>query len=237
MARIRKKKALYEVIGHKRSADPDYSMAVAPLRSDDRDTDDIPVEASAGSMVQGWPTKPRLLQFIAGRVEISMSYQLAIAVVLAIALVVIVFFRLGQMNGFVDQQIPEPPGATENKLPPARKIVKKKKPVRNEKTIANSSVVSKGKNIIVIATSSQRSDLVPVMNYYAAYSVATEIIGSGSGFQLWTKNKFENPGKPGTDGYDMLARIKKLGVNYKATPGTPRFGQKFQDAYGMKVVE
>ncbi|MFC1675969.1 hypothetical protein ACFL3G_02770 [Planctomycetota bacterium] len=236
MTRIRKRKALYEVIDRKRS-DHDYGEAVGPLRADGRDTNETSVEASAGSMVRGWPAKPRLVQFIAGRIEISMPYQLAIAVLLGIVLLVVVFFRLGQMNVFAPDKVAQQPVATENKLPPVKKIVKKKTPARSERASENSPLVSKGKNVIVIATSSQRSDLEPVMNYYAGYGIATEITDFGGGFQLWTKNKFENPGKPGTDGYDMLTRIKKLGINYKAPPGKSSFGQKFQDAYGMKVVD
>ncbi len=235
MVRIRKRKALYEVINRNRS-NSDYGKAVGPLRSDEQRTDKTSVEASAGSMVRGWPAKPRMVQFIAGRIEISMPYQLVIAAVLGIALVVIVSFRLGQMNGFADNTIGVPPIASE-KAVPVKKIVKRQEPVRKEDAGVNSAVGSKGKNVIVIATSSQRSDLVPVMNYYAGYGIATEIANYGGNFQLWTKNKFENPGKPGTDGYDMLARIKKLGVNYKAPSGTPSFGQKFQDAYGMKIVD
>jgi hypothetical protein len=55
---------------------------------------------------------------------------------------------------------------------------------------------------------------------------------------LQTKNRYNNPGTPGTDGYKALQKIIEVGAKYKgqAPPGYVTFAPNFfSDAYGKKV--
>ena len=63
----------------------------------------------------------------------------------------------------------------------------------------------------------------------------TEIRKIGGRFYLLTKEKYENPNNPGTDGYAARMRIIELGAGYVSPPGHDSFGaEPFYDAYGMK---
>jgi len=91
-------------------------------------------------------------------------------------------------------------------------------------------------HIIVIATYANREHLVPVQTYFEANGIQTEIMRRGSYYLLVTKDRFESPLKSGTDGQQMLNKIKSIGAQYKAPDGFESFGRTpFQDAYGMKV--
>jgi hypothetical protein len=95
---------------------------------------------------------------------------------------------------------------------------------------------STGDNVIVIVAYTKQNDLVPVQVYFKQNGIETEVIQRGSYFLLVTKNRFENPEKSGTDGYQMKQTIKRIGAKYKAPDGYERFGSTpFQDAYGMKI--
>jgi hypothetical protein len=91
-------------------------------------------------------------------------------------------------------------------------------------------------HVIVIATYANREHLIPVQAYFEANGIKTEIMRRGSYYLLVTKDRFESPLKAGTDGQQMLNKIKSLGAQYKAPDGYENFGRTpFQDAYGMKV--
>ncbi len=93
-----------------------------------------------------------------------------------------------------------------------------------------------GDNVIVIQTCEVSAHLEPVKQYFASYGIATEIIQKGSWYLLITKDRYDNPEKSGTDGFEAKEQIKKLGAGYKAPPGYVSFGAKpFQDAYGMRI--
>lgn len=91
-------------------------------------------------------------------------------------------------------------------------------------------------HVIVIATYTNREHLIPAQAYFEANGIKTEIMRRGSYYLLVTKDRFESPLKAGTDGQQMLNKIKSLGAQYKAPDGYENFGRTpFQDAYGMKV--
>jgi hypothetical protein len=91
-------------------------------------------------------------------------------------------------------------------------------------------------HVIVIATYTNREHLIPVQAYFEANGIKTEIMRRGSYYLLVTKDRFDSPLKAGTDGQQMLNKIKSLGAQYKAPDGYENFGRTpFQDAYGMKV--
>lgn len=94
----------------------------------------------------------------------------------------------------------------------------------------------KGDNVIVIVTYTKQDDLIPVAAYFRQNGIETEVIREGSYYQLVTKERFENPGRSGTDGYRMIQAIKRIGASYKAPSGYERFSSTpFQDAYGKKL--
>jgi hypothetical protein len=121
---------------------------------------------------------------------------------------------------------PEMPAAIQNEFqkPPAE--------IKTEPVKATST----GDNAIVIVAYTKQNDLIPVQAYFKQNGIETEVIQRGSYFLLVTKNRFENPEKTGTDGYQMKQTIKRIGAKYKAPEGYERFGSTpFQDAYGMKM--
>jgi hypothetical protein len=77
--------------------------------------------------------------------------------------------------------------------------------------------------------------LEPVKEHFAQFGIETEIKRIDEWYYLVTKDKYDNPQKPGTDGYLARQRIIELGAQYKAPPGYETFGKEpFHDAYGMK---
>ena len=101
MARNRGKKAIYEVMSKARQK-PGYgrSLESMPRKSAGEsgpDIEDTGAVETSKRTVQ-WSRKPRLFQYNAGRIEFSMPYQVVIALVLALILVVLVSYRLGQFS-------------------------------------------------------------------------------------------------------------------------------------------
>jgi hypothetical protein len=223
MVRYRKKVALYEVINK------------AGLNSD---VDDQPVQDEQGSNFENvkWPKKPRIVQFNVGRVEFSMPYQLAIAIVLCFLLAALVLFRLGQNSGRAEGVESDASVTSSAQNTEARSDLPVKRVERKERMASTSEAgESSGSNRIVIQTWQSRSQLEPVKKYFDQAGIETEIRKIGNTYYLVTKDKYENPEKKGTDGYKAKERIIELGANYKSPAGYGSFGLKpFHDAYGMK---
>lgn len=241
MARSRKKKALYEVISKTRYKS---SCGKTLERLHPQEQDKVqPASGKANTAVPQetaqWFRKPKLIQFSAGRVEISIPYQLAIAVLLGLILLILMAFRLGQINQKVANSAAKMQKS--NQINPAG---------RNRAGIAQTAVLAEkilpgaekaelakptGDNRIVIQTYPLRTHLEPVKRYFARFDIETEIRKIGNMDYLVTSNKYENPARPGTDGYRARQIIVELGAKYQAPPGYETFGPKpFHDAYGMK---
>ena len=235
MARHRRKKALYEVIGGSRS-NTDAQRGLGNQSPDAESSSSRPAMPARTN----WSSRSRLIQFTAGRLEISISYHLAFAVVLGLVLLSVSFFRLGQMSG---EKIGPAETAELSAASPAKwktgAELKKANVVKEAPMISNvAPVESKGSNRIVIQTYQQAEALVPVQQYFAGRGIATEIASYSGMYYLRTVNKYENPGRAGTDGYYALKEIVKVGAGYKAPDGHVNFGPKpFQDAYGMKFSD
>jgi len=250
MARNHEKKALYEVMSrswHK----PACGKTLEELRPAKADEDkqsvtEFPAPAPRKAI---WLNKPRFVQFNAGRIEISIPYQLAIALLLGFIVLVLIAFRLGHVTSQDSQKAaPAPvakmPASTQKAAPkvtaglpqmpvpvkektPALPVVQKVEPVV--------AVEPKGDNRIVIQSYQLSTDLEPVKLYFAQFGIETEIIKVSNWYYLVTKNKYENPEKQGTDGYLAKQKIIELGAKYKAPPAHESFGNKpFSDAYGKK---
>jgi hypothetical protein len=232
MARNRKKKALYEVIG-KTLPKPDPGRAGEQSQVEKSGTDESSAPKPGATI---WPRRPRVLQFNAGRIELSLPYQLAIALILGLVLLVLVVYRLGQMSYPAEQEAGNSAAKIEEidwekATGPATVDIRTTPGGDGEVE----PVEQKGNNRIVIQTYETRTQLEPVKEYYGSFEIETEIRKIGGWYYLVTKDKYENPKKRGTEGYLAKQRIIELGADYKAPPGYESFGKKpFHDAYGMR---
>lgn len=236
-----RKKSLYEVMGKARLKSRTGKTLEQP-RPEKADKDEPTTEPSVAVPERAvqWPRKPRIVQFNAGRIEISIPYQLAIAFLLFIILLVLVVFRLGQLKervgdsaAKIQKNNPELTGQKEVAGQDQNTDTNKKIPPSGEKT---ELVESKGNNRIVIQTYRLKAHLEPVQQHFARFNIETEIIPIDNQWGLVTKAKYEeNPEREGTDGYLAKQEIIELGAKYKAPQGYETFGAKsFETAYGMK---
>ena len=207
-----------------------------------------------------WWRKPRVVQFNVGRVEFSMPYQLCVALVLGSILLILGAFRLGQMNYFTDSNPNEQvKNVNENIMEPSiqekpveqtevANVIELASPVEEEDSALLDTKEpepaepvtpkSTGNNVIVIQQYEAREDLRPVQAHFAEYGIKTEIVLENGNYFLQTTNRYNNPGKPGTDGYEALQEIVRVGAKYKgqAPPNYKTFAPRFfSDAYGKKV--
>lgn len=240
MVHKRKKKPFYEVMSKTWSKPCPYKTLGRPYPEEPAEGQPIaPPEKLAR-----WPKKPKIVQFNADRVEISIPYQLAIAILLGLVLLVLIFFRLGQITSPNSQTNPKTPKNIQ-KVAPKPTATAPQRPAAAEKTapVPASGEKTKpakleGNNRIVIQTYQLRADLEPVKQYFAQFGIGTEIKKIGNWYYLVTRNKYENPEKPGTNGYFTKQKIIQWGAKYKAPPGYETFGTKpFHDAFGMKFDE
>ena len=237
MARNRRKMSPYEVIGQSRSKSS-FGKTLKKLPPEKSDSGE-PATAESAMPASGrathWPGKPKLLQFNAGRIEISLPYPLAIAVFLGFILLFLVALWLGETGYLKRNRITNSAGTVFNGL---RKTV--------EGGIAGSdenerispdvgkAVTGTGSNRIVIQTYDKRADLELVQYHFAEGGIETEIRTVGDTFYLVTTvDKYENPDREGTDGYAAKQKIIKWGARYKAPQGYESFVPNlFSDAYG-----
>jgi len=240
--------------GRDRSVEPTYPDNTAEQEQAHRQEDsiiDVPGTASQ------WRKKPRIVQFNAGRFEFSMPYQVAVALLLGFILVVIAAYRLGQLAYVPSQEqtpvVEEQKPAAEEKSSTERAmtdIIPRPAPVRQQaqpRTVEEppaakapepepEPVNPTGTNVIVLVQYDRLADLSPVQDHFARHGIETVIVPEGGRYFLQTKNLFDNPERPGTDGYKMKQRIIEVGKSYKAPPGNETFASRlFSDAYGKKV--
>ena len=264
MKRPAKRMALYEVMGKKQYKSL-FKKNLEPLN--------IPIPEKEKPVIQPisalpekspekpvkWANKPKFLQLNAGRVEMSIPYQLVVAFVLVALLVVLIAFRLGKASDNQTVAVVKAPA-------PVKKIVEK--PVYKPTIVSKPEIIvakpevsdlpvglvakepdqkipvapesTQGSNIVIQALRS-RNDLEPVKDYFAAQGVATEIKTVGTWYYLVTVNKYESLKETGSQGDNMLKRIIELGAGYKSPQGFESFRVKgktpFQDAYGMKFED
>ncbi len=266
MARYRKKISLYEVIskGTSKSA---YGRMLEKLHLPKIGRDKpatVQDEVEMPESVAEWPRKPKIVQFNAGRIEFSMPYQLAIAVLLGVILLLLVVFRLGQHAS--NPQITSVSASSQDvKTSPARPkaadlpavkevtavadieksaiIDDRPAAVKTEQVDAFPQTKAAGPliadNVIVLVEYKAKADLVPVQEHFAGYGIGTEIIIENGRYFLITKDRYEkNPDKPGTAGYRAKQKIIKVGAEYKnkAPKGYETFAPNFfRDAYGKKL--
>lgn len=257
MARNRGKKALYEVMS-KAKAKPGHGRTLEQMPAK-RSGEDGPAaeQKSTVGTPKGtvrWSKKPRLVQYNAGRIEFAMPYQVAVALVLGLILVILVSYRLGQLSYQPREQEPAQPSGLmrqvekENGTERAMIDAAPSPPAPVEDTPPETEIVesdvepnlepatSTGSNVIVLAQYDAPADLAAVQAYFEKHGIITDIKMIGGRYFLLTTNKYDNPNRPGTDGYKARQRIIEIGAEYKAPPGHETFAKHlFSDAYGMKV--
>jgi hypothetical protein len=248
MARNRGKMSLYEVIGQSKSKSG-YGKKLkklTPVRPDKEEPAAVEVKSvvPVSERATHWPRKPKLLQFNAGRIEISLPYPLAVAVFLGFILLLLVVLWLGETGYLNRKGITNSAGTVFDSL---RKKVEEglagsgRRVGENENILPNNTGEtvtdgSKGNNRIVIQTYHTREDLELVQYHFSEGNIDTEIRKIGDTFYLVTVNKYEkDPKIAGTDGYAALQKIIKWGARYKAPQGYESFAPNlFSDAYGKK---
>ena len=110
MARKRGKKALYEVMSKARNK-PGYGRTLekmSPKKPVEKKDEPATNQKSAADVETSraaakWWRKPRIVQFNVGRIEFSMPYQLAVALVLGFVLLILAAFWIGQVYYLSDQ--------------------------------------------------------------------------------------------------------------------------------------
>ncbi len=244
MVRNKRKKALYEVMSKARHK-PGFGRTLEKMRPKSSDEGKSAVNAETSKATARWMRKPRIVQFNLGRIEFSIPYQHAVALVLGLIVLVLAYFWLGyyltdqraistavetpQIKGTTPMEreaadIREPPAPVEDST-----LLDEIKPTQPKST---------GNNVIVVQQWEAREDLLPVRAHFAEYGIDTEIVLENGNYFLQTKNRYNNPGKPGTDGHEALQEIIEVGAKYKgkAHPPFKTFAPNFfSDAYGKKV--
>lgn len=223
-----KKKALYEVIIRGKSK-TGYEHLQPKVEPAGQQAPQDAISSPPPSVVR-WVRKPRTVQFNAGRIEFSMPYQVGIAVLLGALLVLVIVFRVGERVG----------SRKDTRLTPASQASAQiKEQITSAKDAGAERPASKGRNRIVIKMYQVREQLAPVKEYFDKLGVATEIVEKNNWYYLVTKNGYDNPDKPGTDGYLARQKIIEIGAGYKAPAGYETFRRAdgtapFNDAFGMK---
>jgi len=253
MARNRRKKALYEVMSKARDK-PGYGRTLEKMRpkkpvskkdepvTNQKSATDVETSKAAAK----WWRKPRIVQFNVGRIEFSMPYQLAVALLLSLILLVLAAYRLGQFYYLSDQRtigsdVEMPKIGQENPMEQDVADIREPPAPAEDSTLLDEEVkpiqpTSTGNNVIVLVEFGAYADLVPVRDHFARNNIDTEIVMENGRWFLQTKNRYDNPGTRGTDGYKALQEIIKVGAEYKAPPNYETFAAKlFSDAYGKLV--
>ncbi len=249
MARHRGQKALYEVIGKTRRRRLGDVVALHPEPETDIGSPDcgepvgIPVESR-------W-RRPRSVQFNAGKIEVTVSYLVAVVFGLVLLLCLLGAYRLGlwaaagkyltvssgepcepatimsSSLGDLDSELSDEPGFG----------------IRNSVTEAPVEDTARNgedrRNAIGILTYRDRTQLVPVKEYFHSHGIEAEIIRMGSGFILVTVERFrEDPARTGSDGFNLLQKIVGLGAEYQPPSRSGYLGftrESFEGAHGVLI--
>jgi hypothetical protein len=250
MTRNRGKKALYEVMSKAR-VKPERGKIVEHLRPEKPVEEAPPAgrKESAGvpKSAAKWWRKPRIVQLNAGRIEFSMPYQIAVVLVLVFIIVLIAAYRLGQSSNPAGRQETVQSDLAGQEMESERPVEQAMADISQpssppENTTAKTEVAKpakpSGNNVIVLVVYDSLPDLAPVQAHFSEYGIETEIVTESGRYFLQTKQRYDNPATPGTDGYIAKQKIVEVGAKYKgkAPAGYETFAPNyFSDAYGKKV--
>lgn len=250
MARNRGKKALYEVMskGRLKPRDNKTIEQMHPGKpNDDRLVTERKPTVESSKTLPKWWRKPRMIQFNTGRIEFSMPYQLAIALLLFLILLVLFAYRLGQLSQPTSLQAStrsvRQATATEQENQTERATADAGRSLMTTGDVSLGSSQTEpdkltGDHVIILAEYKRHLDLVPAQAHFDKYNINTEIVMENGRYFLQTTDRYNNPDKPGTDGYEAKKIITEVGAKYKgsAPAGYESFAPHyFSDAYGKKV--
>lgn len=247
MTRNRGKKALYEVMSKARVKPEQGKIVEHPQPQ--KPVEEVPVirhkePPDILKSTAKWWRKPRIVQLNAGRIEFSMPYQIAVALLLVFIFVIIAAFRLGQSSKSAGRNPMGQLGKATTEIvgeKPAEQaggdVPQPAAPPENAVTKTEAAEPTKPKgNVIVLVQYDSLPDLAPVQAFFSEYGIETVIVAERGHYFLQTKEKYDNPATPGTDGYKALQKIIEVGKKYKAPGGYETFAKHhFSDAYGKKV--
>jgi hypothetical protein len=239
MARYRRKKALYEVMTKSKAG---HGRAAEKLRPEESGKDEATAEKSIARVpewVSRWRRKPKIVQFNAGRIELSIPYPLAIALLLGVVLLVLVAFRIGEYSGRGEQGLGgAPKTAGKGEGPATLPKGNKTDSTAGTPERPGAPPIRKSDHRIVIQQFHRSRDLEQVQRHFRLNGIETVIENRGDQYFLLTKDTYQNPKQKGTDGAVALKEIKRIGADYKAPPGYERFALTlFSDAYGERIKE
>ncbi|MHC4520261.1 MAG: hypothetical protein ACYTAS_16850, partial [Planctomycetota bacterium] len=178
-------------------------------------------EPAAQSPVQTW-LRPKAVQFNAGRIELTLPYQIGIIIGLGLTLLVLIAFWFGHRLGQIDQRArygraSQSAGAGASSLP--TNAVESEEDVKDSgpSTTADPGTTAPGatatgNNLIVLARHRLETQLAPVQVYFRDHGIETRIVSyeqvrtvlaqygldtshlpQGDGFVLVTNNLYDNP--------------------------------------------
>jgi hypothetical protein len=209
-----------------------------------------------------WKKKPGMFGLNNGKVEAYMPYPVAVTVLMALVLLLTIFYKIGHWSatsgsGEVAVKTAEKSSDAIVNLADTEKAVKEMAHVTavplakhagrittvqatervDERTKAGDA--KGGEYVIVLAelkNGTTAKDLEPAKQYFDEHGIATEIKNVRSSFFLVTTEKYDGNFNKGTPGYTAVEKIRQVGANYKAPAGFGGFGSKpFSDAYGRKM--
>jgi hypothetical protein len=252
MALYKGKKALYEAIITKKAEQAQSKAPKMPERPAPK------ANSTASSGLFRWPTKPKAVQHTNGRIEMSFSTPVVVTIGFAVVVVLLVAFQIGKHTGkeqpiatsavstvpttsradAVDRPARDVQAAAPAKV--AKTEVAKAEPAKTAAAVA--APAANKTNWVVIQQYQVSRDLEPVKEYFARNGIETKIVSRMSRgrqmFFLVTVDLFENTGRAGSDGYQMIQKIRKVGAGYKAPQNYESFAPHlFGDAYGEKVSQ
>ncbi len=237
MAHRPRKKSLYEVIGEgkfKPFSSKSLEKKSREIYTELEPPEEQPVKSPKGE--SQWPSRPKMLQFLNGRLETSVPYTAVVAFGLGCVLLFLVFFRLGQLYE-QKTRIPETAGTQLNLKNIDGSLIKTADTIGEDSSAIYDTgqiQAESGSNHIVIMQYHSRTDLEPVKKYFDDNGIETEIEQRGDLYFLVTKkDTYNNPNKEGTDGFAAKEKIKQIGTGYEAPPGFQKF--VFKDPYGEKA--
>ena len=250
MGRGAGRKVLYEALRRgqetvaRRQAERLRNQALQNQRSMGIEPDDAAQEDIQSS---NWPPKRPAVAAGTKRIEISLTYPVAIGAALAVVIICLSMFKIGQITGKNSSDRAEKGQVTGQNdtglvgvdagYGDTTETAIYAEDAENSRKIADEVLLGPvGDHIIIIALCQESRDLEPVKEHYALYGVDTEIEKRGNDYFLVAVKKYQSPKKEGSDGFLALQRIKAIGASYVAPPGYRGFGVKpFQDAYGDKI--
>ena len=246
MGRYRGQKALYEVIGKNRAR---RNSDIVPLKPKPVEEKKRAGTELATKSVQARWLKPRAVQCYGGKVELTLSYPVACVCLLGVLVSLLVAYQLGRWQRTLALAAVPVKDSTPVSSVPNRSLESEKTNTQDEVTASAAPppfvpppqetalpILEERGNVIAILTYRDRTQLVPVQDYFNRNGISTRIVPVEiGGFILCTVERFrDNPARPGSDGYARLQQIIELGAEYRPPDNYLGFTREsFAGAHGV----